>query len=194
IEADLIQLRICSMNMILHGIDDPKLEGFNVFSISHLSLSEHPTLILSNLFFESTEDKMAAKTVTLQTETRRKEIRFLNLILKNLKKGGRAAVIVREIILYDNLTEIKTIRQQIVNDHKLEAIISLPGRVSSLFSGASLLVFTKPELSVTDKVWFYKMDSGKEEKKRTDADSIHAGKDDLYASIEEYDNAQDILN
>ena len=194
IEADLIQLRICAMNMILHGIDDPKLEGFNVFSISNLSLREQPTLILSNLFFESTEDKMAAKTIALQTETRRKEIRFLNLILKNLKRGGRAAVIVREIILYDNLTEIKTIRQQIINDHKLEAIISLPGKVGSLFSGASLLVFTKPESSATDKVWFYKMESAKEEKNKTDADPIHPGKDDVYASIEEYDSAQDILN
>ena len=75
------------MNMILHGIEDPKLEGLNVFSKANLSLREQPTLILSNLFFEGTEDKMTAKANTLQTETRRQEIRFLNLILKSLKSG-----------------------------------------------------------------------------------------------------------
>ena len=144
IESDLIQLRIGAMNMILHGIEDPKLEGLNVFSKANLSLREQPTLILSNLFFEGTEDKMTAKANTLQTETRRQEIRFLNLILKSLKSGGRAAVIIREIILYDNITEIKTIRQQIIDDHNLEAVISLPGKAGSLFSGACILIFTKP--------------------------------------------------
>ena len=144
IESDLIQLRIGAMNMILHGIEDPKLEGLNVFSKTNLSLREQPTLILSNLFFECTEDKMTAKANTVQTETRRKEIRFLNLILKSLKSGGRAAVIIREIILYDILTEIKTIRRQIIDDHNLEAVISLPGKAGSLFSGACILIFTKP--------------------------------------------------
>ena len=192
IESDLIQLRIGAMNMILHGIEDPKLECLNIFSRINLSLKEQPTLILSNLFFEGTEDMTAAKANALQPETRRPEIRFLKLILKTLKSGGRVAVIIREIILYDNITEIKTIRQQIIDEHKLEGVISLPGKAGSLFSGACILIFTKQETNITDKVWFYKME-GKEGINKKDADSINTAGNDLFAFNEEPDVA-DILS
>ncbi len=122
IDCDLIQLRIGAMNMILNGIEDPKLKCLNVFSEANLNLCEQPTLIFSNLFFEDVENKTKANANTLQTETGRQEIRFLKFILKNLKIGARVAVIIRENILYDNITEIKTVRQQIIDDHNLEAI------------------------------------------------------------------------
>jgi type I restriction enzyme M protein len=159
IECDPIQLRIGAMNMILHGIEDPQLECLNVFSKANFSLREQPTLILSNLFFKDAENKMAVGENSLQMDTKRPEIHFLTLILKNLKSGGRVAIIIREIILYSNITEIKTIRRQVIDDHKLEAVISLSAKAGSLFSGACILIFTKPESVVTDKVWFYKMEA-----------------------------------
>ena len=94
--------------------------------------------------------------------------------------------------MYDNITEIKTIRQQIIDDHNLEAVISLPGKAGSLFSGACILIFTKPESGTTDKVWFYKMET-KEGINKKDADSIHTGKNDVFAFTEEYDDVPDIL-
>lgn len=193
IESDLVQLRIGAMNMILHGIEDPKLEVLNVFSKANLSLRKQPTLILSNLFFEGVENKMTARANTQQTDTRRQEILFLTLILKNLKSGARAAVIVRDIILYDNITEIKTIRQKIIDDHKLEAVISLPGRAGSLFSGACILIFSSPPANTTDRVWFYKMETGKAHINKNNVDPIHPGKNDVFAFTEEYNDVPDIL-
>ena len=70
IESDLIQLRIGAMNMILHGIEHPKLESLNVFSNINISIREQPTLILSNLFFEGVEDKAPAGISTSKTNTR----------------------------------------------------------------------------------------------------------------------------
>src|SRR5207247_1555321 len=125
---------------------------------ANFSLRERPTLILSNLFFKDPENKMAVGENILQMEAKRPEIHFLTLILKNLRSGGRVAIIIREIMLYSNIMEIKTIRRQIIDDHKLEAIISLPAKAGSLFSGACILIFTKPESVATDKVWFYKME------------------------------------
>jgi type I restriction enzyme M protein len=158
IECDPIQLRIGAMNMILHGIEYPQLECLNVFGKANFSLREQPTLILSNLFFKDPENRMTVGENTLPMETKRPEIPFLTLILKNLKSGGRVAIIIREIILYSNITEIKTIRRQVIDDHKLEAVISLPAKAGSPFSGACILIFTKPESVATDKVWFYKME------------------------------------
>jgi type I restriction enzyme M protein len=187
IECDLVQLRIGAMNMILHGIEDPKLEGLNVFSKTNLSLREQPTLILSNLFFESVEDKKAPVDPPAeqgeQAESRRPEIRLLNLIVKNLQRGGRAAVICRENILYDNGAEIKTIRRHIIDDQKLEAVISLPGKAGSLFSNPCIIVFTKPQLGTTNKVWFYKMEPKNK----------GAVKKDSAEYLDENDEATDIL-
>ncbi|MEP6947914.1 MAG: N-6 DNA methylase [Ginsengibacter sp.] len=193
IESDLVQLRIGAMNMILHGIEDPKLEVLNVFSKANLSLRKQPTLILSNLFFEGVENKTTPRPNTPQTDTRRQEILFLNLILKSLKSGGRVAVIIREIILYDNITEIKTIRQKIIDENKLEAVITLPGKAGSLFSGACILIFSNPAGITTDKVWFYKMEAAKEGINKNNADPIHTGKNDVFTFTGEYNDVPDIL-
>ena len=176
IESDLIQLRIGAMNMILHGIEDPKLDVLNVLSRANLSIRQQPSLILSNLFFEGHENKISATAETPQTDTRRQEILFLNLILKSLKHGGRAAVIIREILLYDNITEIKSIRQKIIDDFKLEAVISLPTTAGSLFSGACILTFSNHgATNTTDKVWLYKMEAGKEVINKRDENLLREG-------------------
>jgi type I restriction enzyme M protein len=182
IESDLVQLRIGAMNMIMHGIEDPKLEGLNVFSKANLTLHEQPTLIFSNLYFESIEDKTAAKSTELPTENRRPEIRFLNIILKNLRIGGRSAVIVRESILYDNTPEIKSIRRQVIDDFKMEAVICLPGTSNSAFANASILVFSRREPAATDKVWFCRLETKK---------GINIK--DASESVEDYDNVPEIL-
>ncbi len=193
IESDLIQLRIGAMNMILHGIDHPKLESLNVFSNINISIREQPTLILSNLFFEGVEDKAPAGTSTSKTNTRRHEIRFLNFILKSLKTGGRCAVILRDNILYDIATEIKTIRQQIIDNNKLEAVISLPVKAGSLFSGACILIFTKTGTNITDKVWFYKMETKKREINTGNSDKSNPVKSNILPCIEGYDDMADLM-
>ena len=53
IECDPIQLRIAAMNMILNGIEDPKLGGVNSFGNAHFNICEQSNLVLSNLYFIS---------------------------------------------------------------------------------------------------------------------------------------------
>ena len=157
-ECDPIHLRIAAMNMLLHGIEDPQLEGLNILDNSNVNLRQQPTFVLSNLFFKSPEISIVAGE-NLQPKNVRPEINLLNLIVKNLRRDGRAAIIIRDLLLSENSQDIKTIRQQIIDDHKLEAVIFLSSEQDSLFSGACIIVFTNPEFETTDKVWFYKMDS-----------------------------------
>ncbi|MGZ4049392.1 MAG: HsdM family class I SAM-dependent methyltransferase, partial [Bacteroidia bacterium] len=191
IECDPIQLRIGAMNMILHGIEDPKLGGVNTFNNANLSSCEQPTLVLSNLFFDGTQYKKPVEGNTLLTEPERPEINFLNLILKTLKKGGRGAVIVKDYILSNHTPEIRTIRQQIIDDHKLEAVISLTTKGGSLFSGAGILIFSEMKTGINDKVWFYKM---KPAIKNKEADSTSSADIGRKAHMEEYDEITDIIN
>ncbi len=157
LEADYTNLRIGAMNMVLHGIRYPKLGELNVFPPAEINIMKQPTLILANLLFVVVEDKMTVEGNSLKSEATKKETLFLNLILKNLKRGARAIVIVPEIILYGMTTEIKAIRQNLVDTCKLEAVISLSGNGNSFFHGAAILVFARHELITTDKVWFYKV-------------------------------------
>ena len=91
--------------------------------------------------------------------TEKSELLFLALILRMLKVGGRAAVIVPDGVLFGSTKSHKSIREKIVNDQKLEAVISLPSGVFKPYAGVStaILVFTKTNSGGTDNVWFYDM-------------------------------------
>jgi len=152
IDSDPVQLRIAAMNMILHGIEDPELR-----CNPNLSLCEQPTLVLSNLFFDGALHLKPLNESTSSPVKERPEIFLLKLILQTVKKGGRAAVIVKDYILSNYAEEIKTLRREIVENNNLQAVITLSNTGSSLFSGASVLIFSEANMEKKDKVWFYKM-------------------------------------
>lgn len=91
--------------------------------------------------------------------TEKSELLFLALILRMLKVGGRAAVIVPDGVLFGSTKSHKSIREKIVNEQKLEAVISLPSGVFKPYAGVStaILIFTKTNSGGTDKVWYYDM-------------------------------------
>ncbi|MEZ8646644.1 N-6 DNA methylase [Vibrio cyclitrophicus] len=91
--------------------------------------------------------------------TEKSELLFLALILRMLKVGGRAAVIIPDGVLFGSTKAHKAIRQKIVQDQKLEAVISLPSGVFKPYAGVStaILIFTKTNSGGTDNVWFYDM-------------------------------------
>ncbi|WP_022951489.1 type I restriction-modification system subunit M [Leucothrix mucor] len=91
--------------------------------------------------------------------TEKSELLFLALILRMLKVGGKAAVIVPDGVLFGSTKSHKSIREKIVSEQKLEAVISLPSGVFKPYAGVStaILIFTKTNSGGTDKVWFYDM-------------------------------------
>jgi type I restriction enzyme M protein len=90
-------------------------------------------------------------------KTKKTELLFLALFLRLLKPGGRAAVIVPDGVLFGSSKAHKELRRILVEDQKLEAVVSLPGGVFKPYAGVStaILVFTKTNSGGTDNVWFY---------------------------------------
>ncbi len=159
-DDDPVQLRISAMNMILHGIENFNLFGADIFKASEANITNAPALVISNLYFTNIEKKLSdetSSTISSAQETGRKDISLLNNILNKLASGGRAAIIIRDYILYNNLPEVKEIRQQLLDGYAIDAVINLPDKPGSAFSGACLLLFHLPVKSNTDNVWFYKM-------------------------------------
>jgi type I restriction enzyme M protein len=93
------------------------------------------------------------------TKTKKTELLFLALFLRTLKKGGRCASIVPDGVLFGSSNAHKAIRKEIVENHQLQAIISMPSGVFKPYAGVStaIIIFTKTGAGGTDKVWFYDM-------------------------------------
>lgn len=160
IEFDSTMIRIGAMNLQLHGISNPQLLLKDSLSESNSDMRERFSLIMANPPFTGSLDYDAVESSILKlVKTRKTELLFLGLILRMLKPGGRAAVIVPQGVQFGSSTAHKAIRREIVEMHKLEAVISMPGGVFKPYAGVStaVLLFTKTNSGGTGKVWFYDM-------------------------------------
>ena len=175
-DFDSTMLRIGSMNMMLHGVENPHIENRDSLSEAHSHIESKYSLILANPPFAGSLDAdSCAKNLQSIIKTKKTELLFLALFLRLLKTGGRAAVIVPDGVLFGSSNAHKTLRQKIVEKQKLEAIISMPSGVFKPYAGVStaIMIFTKTGSGGTDKVWFYDMqaDGYSLDDKRTELDS-----------------------
>jgi type I restriction enzyme M protein len=160
-EIDTTMLRIGTMNMLLHDVENPQIKYMDSLSKVNEEREKY-TLILANPPFKGSLDKEAvADDLTRISNTGRTEILFVGLILELLKYGGRAAVIVPDGVLFGASNAHKSLRKEIIEKHKLGGVISMPSGVFKPYTGVStaILLFTKTGIGGTDKVWFYDMEA-----------------------------------
>ena len=158
-DMDRTMLRIGAMNMLLHGVENPNISYRDSLSEQNTD-EEKYSLVLANPPFKGSLDYEAVSADLLKiTKTKKTELLFLALFLRILKKGGRAAVIVPDGVLFGSSNAHKQIRKEIIDNNKLDAVISMPSGVFKPYAGVStaILIFTKTGSGGTDKVWFYDM-------------------------------------
>lgn len=158
-DMDRTMLRIGAMNMMTHGIDNPFIEYRDSLSDQNPDREKY-TLILANPPFKGSLDADIVSADLLKLcKTKKTELLFLALFLRMLKVGGRGAVIVPDGVLFGSSKAHKDIRRELVESHRLEAVISMPSGVFKPYAGVStaVLVFTKTGHGGTDQVWFYDM-------------------------------------
>ena len=161
-DFDGTMLRIGSMNLMLHGIENPNIEARDSLSENYSGIKEAFTMILANPPFKgSVEKSTIAKDLTKVISTTKTELLFLPLFLRLLKVGGRAAVIVPDGVLFGSSKAHKSIRKILIENHQLEGVISMPSGVFKPYAGVStaVIIFTKVgvEKDGTAHVWFYDM-------------------------------------
>jgi type I restriction enzyme M protein len=158
-DTDPKMLRIGAMNLMLHGVDNPNVEYRDSLSVDNDDMDRY-SLILANPPFAGSLDKdVVSKSLLAITNTKKTELLFLSLFLRSLQIGGRCASIVPDGVLTGSSKAHKAIRQTIVNNHRLQAVISMPSGVFKPYAGVStaILIFTKTGAGGTDNVWFYNM-------------------------------------
>lgn len=158
-DMDRTMLRISAMNLMLHSITNPDVRYMDSVSKQN-QIQEKYTICLANPPFKGTVDAESINDdLKAVTNTKKTELLFLALFLRILKKGGQCACIVPDGVLFGSSKAHQSIRKELVENHHLRAVISMPSGVFKPYAGVStaVLVFTKTGMGGTDKVWFYDM-------------------------------------
>ena len=158
-DMDRTMLRIGAMNMMTHGVENPFIEYRDSLSDQNPDKEKY-SLILANPPFKGSLDYDIVSADLLKVcKTKKTELLFLTLFLRMLKVGGCCACIVPDGVLFGSSKAHKAIREEIVENNRVEAVISMPSGVFKPYAGVStaILIFTKTGHGGTEKVWFYDM-------------------------------------
>lgn len=158
-DMDRTMLRIGAMNMMTHGVESPFIEYRDSLSDQNQDREKY-SLILANPPFKGSLDADTVSADLLKVcKTKKTELLFLTVFVRMLKVGGRCACIVPDGVLFGSSTAHKAIRKVLVEENRLEAVISMPSGVFKPYAGVStgILIFTKTGHGGTDNVWFYDM-------------------------------------
>ena len=158
-DTDSTMLRIGAMNLMLHGVEEPDVAYRDSLSSGNND-TERYTLCLANPpFAGSIDSEDTNKSLLAITNTKKTELLFVSLFIRMLQTGGRCASIVPDGVLFGNSNAHVALRRELVENHTLRAVISMPSGVFQPYSGVStaVLIFTKTGAGGTDNVWFYDM-------------------------------------
>lgn len=158
-DTDRTMLRISAMNLLLHSITYPRVEYMDSVSKQN-DISSQYDIVLANPPFTGTVDaESISDDLKAVCSTKKTELLFVALFLRMLRKGGRCSCIVPDGVLFGTTKAHKSLRKELVENHRLQAVISMPSGVFKPYAGVStaVLVFTKTGAGGTDKVWFYDM-------------------------------------
>lgn len=158
-DMDRTMLRIGAMNMMTHGISNPFIEYRDSLSDQNADKAKYSLILANPPFMGSLDAEIVSTDLLKVCKTKKTELLFLALFLRMLKVGGRCACIVPDGVLFGSSTAHKAIRREIIENNRLQAVISMPSGVFKPYAGVStaVLVFTKTGHGGTDKVWFYDM-------------------------------------
>ncbi len=160
-DTDRTMLRISAMNLMMHSITNPHIDYVDSVSKSNAIASEFDVILANPPFTGTVDTESINDNLKAVCDTKKTELLFVALFLRMLKTGGRCACIVPDGVMFGATKAHKALRKEIVENHQLRAVISMPSGVFKPYAGVStaILVFTKTGVGGTDKVWFYDMKS-----------------------------------
>lgn len=164
-DFDATMLRIATMNLVMHGVKQPDVHYQDTLSQSfeerHPSGSKNAfDLILANPPFKGSLDEQDVAPDILRTvKTKKTELLFIGLILRMLKVGGRSATIVPDGVLFGSSKAHVQLRQHLIENNQLEAVISLPSGVFKPYAGVSTAIIIFAKGGRTEHVFFYDVQS-----------------------------------
>jgi type I restriction enzyme M protein len=158
-DTDRTMLRLSAMNLMLHSITEPDIRYVDSVSKQNEISSQYDVILANPPFTGTIDAESIHDNLKAVCNTKKTELLFVALFLRMLRRGGRCACIVPDGVLFGSTNAHKELRKELVENHQLQAVISMPSGVFKPYAGVStaVLVFTKTDAGGTDKVWFYDM-------------------------------------
>ena len=156
-DIDPTMIRIGLMNLMMHGITQPKIDYKDTLSKNYNEDNAYD-IVMANPPFTGNIDK-GDLNETFTVSTTKSELLFVERIYKMLRMGGTAGVVVPQGVLFGSGKAFKDIRRILIDKCELKAVISMPSGVFKPYAGVAtaILIFTKG--GETNNVWFYDMKS-----------------------------------
>lgn len=159
-DFDSTMLRVGSMNMLLHGVENPAIENRDSLSESHAGVEGQFSLILANPPFSgSLDNESCAADLLSVVRSKKTELLFVALFQRLLKSGGRAAAVVPSGVLESDSSAHRAIRKSLVDNNRLVAVIALPHWVFKPYASVATCILIFAKGGSTDRVWFYRVDN-----------------------------------
>ena len=158
-DFDETMLRIGAMNMLLHGVENPDIQYRDSLTEGAHDDEEFDIILANPPFSGSLDHDACSKDLQRIVKTKKTELLFMALFLKLLRTGGRAAVIVPAGVLESESTAHNAIRKRLVEDNRLEAVISLPHWVFKPYASVATAILIFVKSGKTDNVWYYKLEN-----------------------------------
>jgi len=166
-DVDPKMVRLATMNLTLRGLANVRVRLRNVLTTNldnehkaQLGLPQEGFhVVLANPPFAGRVDKdRVVEEVKVGTSTAT-ELLFLKYMMDNLRPGGRCGVIVPEGVLFGSTGAHKELRRQLIENHRVEAVLSLPGGVFQPYSGVKTSVLFFRKGGSTENVLFLHADN-----------------------------------
>lgn len=155
-DSGMTLLRIGSMNLMLHGITHPNFRYADTLSKSFKEEKQYD-VVLANPPFKGAIDSSDVNP-SLPTQYKKTELLFLHLFLRLLEMGGRCAAISPDGVLFGSSKAHVETRRKLVEENRLDAVISMPSGVFRPYAGVSTAVMIFTRGGTTDRIWFYDME------------------------------------
>lgn len=155
-DIDVTMVRFALMNLMMHGMKDPKIECRDTLSKS-FEASDKYDVILANPPFTGSVDKGDLNDVLTALSTTKTELLFLENIYEMLRPGGRAGVVIPQGVLFGGSKAAITVRKRLIEDCSLDAVISMPSGVFKPYAGVSTAILLFSKGTPSTNVWFYNM-------------------------------------
>ena len=150
----------CVTNMLLHGIDNPKVFHDNSLTKKLLDYTEKDALdvILMNPPYGGSEKEDIKQNFPTDLKSSETADLFIAVILYRLKKNGRVAVIIPNGFLFENDNAKTNLKKKLLTDFNLHTVVRMPQSVFSPYTSitTNILFFNNEE--PTGKTWFYRVD------------------------------------
>ncbi len=154
-DIDPTMIRIGLMNLMMHGITQPKIDYKDTLSKNY-NEDNFYDIVMANPPFAGSMDK-GDLNPSFTVSSTKSELLFLERIYKMLRMGGTAGVVIPQGVLFGSGKAFITVRKLLIDKCELKAVIAMPSGVFKPYAGvaSAILLFTKG--GETKDVWFYEM-------------------------------------